>query len=345
MFDRLIGNLSVKHSILHMLGRQRVPPSVLLTGPEGIGKKQFAIEIARAIMCGDAADAGGCGTCSICTRIGSFTMPAEDNRDAYKRVIFSDHPDVGIVAASGRNILVDAIRHLESEANFRPYESSARFFVIDDADRMNEAASNALLKTLEEPPPGVHLVLVTSRPDTLLPTIRSRCQIIRFGPVDTDEIEQFLIAEKAFSHDEARLAAKMAGGSVSKAIAADIAKLRDTREKLLGVIRSAMDGDAARLLMLSESMTDAKNKDDLEQNLEVFEALLFDIWRMRSTGDPNHIRNTDLVNEISQFSANGQARHIEDWLRGIAEFREGMNVNINKRVALDALFVGMTRRD
>lgn len=343
MFNPLIGNLSVKYTLRHMLDRGRVPASLLLAGPDGIGKKQFVLELTKAMLCGDGGQDGPCGSCSVCSRIDAFAPPDEENREAYKRVLFTAHPDVGIVAAAGRNILVDAIRHLESEANFRPYEASERFFIIDNADRMNEAASNALLKTLEEPPPGVHLFLVTSRPDTLLPTIRSRCQTVRFGPVPSEEIEQFLINERAFSHDEAKLAARMAGGSVARALAADLARLRDTRERLIELVRHALVGDTAKLLRLSEELTDAKNKDSLEQVLEILETLLYDIWRVRATGEAATAQNADLADEISKLATDPRAAFIEDWLTGIAEFRLNLNVNVNKRIALDALFVRMTQ--
>src|SRR6185436_10040923 len=104
-----------------------------------------------------------------CHRADKFNIPkANDNRDEFKRVFFSEHSDIGLVTAYKNNILIDAIRSLETEAHFRPYEARARFFIIDNADKMNLESSNALLKTLEEPPLTSHIFLITSRPNTLL---------------------------------------------------------------------------------------------------------------------------------------------------------------------------------
>ena len=88
-----------------------------------------------------------------------------------------------MVVAPKRVLLVDQMRQIEREANYRPYEGKARMFLIEDADKLNDSSANALLKVLEEPPPTSHMILMTSRPAMLLPTIRSRCQMIRFSPV------------------------------------------------------------------------------------------------------------------------------------------------------------------
>src|SRR5687768_8954890 len=178
----LVGNQQVKEILQRLIASGRVPNSLLFTGPEGVGKKQFALELARSLVCTGRNDHAACGHCAACSRVGEFSIPTFEKGDDSKHVFFSQHPDVGLVLPFRRNLNVDAIRALEREANFRPYEAQARVFIIDEADKMNDAASNALLKTLEEPPSTSHIILIASRADTLLPTIRSRCQTIRFAP-------------------------------------------------------------------------------------------------------------------------------------------------------------------
>src|SRR2546421_9743273 len=172
-----------------LIAADRVPRSFLFAGDDGVGKRQFALELAKAFVCKEPVGGEACDACAACRRAGVFAFPKADDKDAHKKVILSEYPDIGTVIPYNRNILVDAIRDLEREANFLPFEGSARLFVIDEADKMNDAATNALLKTLEEPPPTTYLFLITSRPDSLLPTIRSRCQTLRFAPVETAEIE------------------------------------------------------------------------------------------------------------------------------------------------------------
>ena len=134
-----------------------------------------------------------------------FTFPKpDDKKEEFERVFFSQHSDIGTVIPCRNNVLVGSIRDLEKEANYRPYESKARFFIIDDADKMNDAASNALLKTLEEPQITTYIFLITSRPYALLTTILSRCQILRFAPISANEIKTHLLETKQFAPDDAR---------------------------------------------------------------------------------------------------------------------------------------------
>ncbi len=233
MFDKIIGNDSIKSVLRRLLATKRVPNALLLAGANGIGKKRFALELAKSFVCQNPKNAEACDDCHNCRRADKFAFPKADDRDAFKRVIFSEHPDIGLVVPYNKNILVDAIRELEIEANFRPYEATARFFIIDDADKMNDSASNALLKTLEEPPAVSHLFLITSRPDALLPTIRSRCQMLRFAPIDAKRIEDFLVKDKAVAPDDAALLAKLSGGRLGNALESDLEKFRTNRAAML----------------------------------------------------------------------------------------------------------------
>ncbi len=343
MFKKLVGNEHVKQTLRHLIAKGRVPNSLLFAGDEGIGKRQFAIELCRSLICTDLTDGEACGVCPACRRAGTFTLPKADDKDAHKRLIFSDHPDVGMVIPYNRNILVEAIRHLESEANFRPYEADSRFFIIDNADRMNDSAANALLKTLEEPPAGTHIFLVTSRPDSLLPTIRSRCQTLRFAPVESPEIEKFLINDRAFTHDEARLAARLGRGSIGRAVSINVEKFRQRRDRMMAVVTNAIEtGDRSALLRISEEMNDAKNKETFEESIDVLASLLHDVWTLRVSGDATRVVNTDLTNRLADLAGKPASDNTPSWLAAIDTMRENFIVNINRKIAADALFVGMT---
>jgi DNA polymerase-3 subunit delta' len=342
MFKKLIGNETVKLSLRRLVSHARVPNSMLFAGDEGVGKRQFALELARSFVCTEPADGEACGVCPRCRRASVFTFPKADDKDAHKLIIFSEHPDIGTVIPYNRNILVDAIRHVESEANFRPYEAPARFFIIDDAHKMNDAAANALLKTLEEPAPTSHIFLITSQPDALLPTIRSRCQMLRFAPVGVAEIEKFLIDEKAFSHHEAKLAARLARGSIGRAISINVEKFTIRRERMLRVVTNAIEtADRAALLRVAEEMNDAKNKDDFEENIDILQSLLHDVWTLRVGGDAGKVVNSDLADRLSQLAENASRGDLPAWMAAIDTMRLNFIVNISRKVAADALFVTM----
>ena len=342
MFKKLIGNNQVKDILRRFVANGRVPNSLMFAGDEGVGKRQFALELAKALVCTDPTDGEACEVCPACVRADNFRFPKPDDKRAHERVIWSDHPDIGTIIAYNRNILVDAIRHIESEANFQPYEARSRFFIIDDADKMNDAASNALLKTLEEPPATSHIFLITSRPDSLLPTIRSRCQTLRFAPVSTDEIEKYLIDERAFTHDEARLSARLARGSIGRAVTIDVEKFKVRREKMLSIIRNVIEtGDVAALLRTSEEMNDAKNKENFEENLDILQSLIHDVWTIKINGDAVRIVNTDLAAALTDLAAESGRADLPSWLNAIETMRQNFIVNINRKVATDALFVSM----
>src|SRR6185436_572973 len=210
MFSTLIGNDEVKESLSRLMTGGRLPGSLLFTGEEGIGKKLFALELAKALNCRNRSGVEACDECSSCNRITNSTFPpfsgADDNKD---RMIWSEHGDVAMVRPYKQIIRVKPIRELEREANFRPFEGAARVFIVEDAEYMNDQAANALLKTLEEPAATSHLILTTTNSTALLATIRSRCQVIRFAPVAAAEIESFLIDKKKIAQADAKLLARI----------------------------------------------------------------------------------------------------------------------------------------
>jgi len=336
----LIGNAPVKEFLRRILAAGRLPGALLFAGPDGVGKKQFALEIARSILCAEALSFGGCGECGICRRAGQFALPRSEKRDDYDKVIFSEHADVGLVIAFGRNIGVGAIRELEREANFRPYEGKKRFFVIDEADKMNLSAANALLKTLEEPPPTTHIILLTSRYNSLLATIVSRCQVMRFQPIASDEIETYLTATKQFSPEDAGVAARISRGSLGRALQMNGENFRASREAMMEVLEAQTAApDRARLLRAAEAMGDPKMKDEYEPGLEILQSLVHDAWQLKKGREKKALVNADLYGRLSKCAENSTAEKLTALLGEIEKVRENLLVNINRRVATDALFM------
>jgi DNA polymerase-3 subunit delta' len=336
---KLIGNKQVMETLRRLVVAGRLPNALLFAGPVGVGKKQFAIELARSLVCADSKNGTGCGKCSACTRAGVFDIPNFAKGDESDFVFFSQHPDVGMVVPFKRILRIGGIRELEREANFLPYEGRARVFIVDDADKMNDAASNALLKTLEEPPSTSHIILIASRGDTLLPTILSRCQVIRFAPVEPAEIETLLRGTEQFSPEDAALASRVSGGSVGRALEFVPASFRTQRSLMLEVIKAASVGDRRELLAASEELTSATNKDEYEETLDVLRGLIHDVWLLRNGG--RDILNVEIVDELRRLSEQIDSPTLSNWLTEIETFSENFIVNINKKIATDALFVAM----
>ena len=337
MFGKLVGNETVKRNLRRLVENGRVPSGLLFAGPKGVGKREFALELGRGLICKN----GGCEDCPVCGRIGVFDLPSTDKGEDYDKVFLSGHPDVGLVIPYKRNLRVGAIRELEREANFRPFEGGKRIFIIDDAEKMNDSAANALLKTLEEPPATTHLILVTSRPDSLLQTIRSRCQTIRFAPLAEAEIKKVLV-EAGRTPEDATFAARLSGGSVGRALAMDLGEFRSARDAMLGVVRSALvTGEIAAMLRTSEQLGDAKNKDRFEGDVGILQTLVRDLLVIKSGADASAIVNADTLPDLVDLAKRVGTATLSEWQLALEELLGNLNVNVNKKVATDALFVRM----
>jgi len=154
--------------------RRSVPQSVIFAGPEGVGKRAMALALAQAVNCPNQKDGDACGTCPTCTRI-----------------LRGDHYDVVVVEREkdAATIKIEQLRdRVLDVVGYRPFEAQRRVFIIDPADAMTEAGQDALLKTLEEPPPAAMLLLITAYPDSMRPTVQSRCRRLRFERVDDGPI-------------------------------------------------------------------------------------------------------------------------------------------------------------
>ena len=342
MFDELTGNSRVKVVLKRMLISDRLPGAMLFTGEEGIGKKLFALEIARALNCRTPKDHEACGVCPSCVRIMKLNYPQRDDAEEWTQIIWTDHADVGLVIAPRRVLRVDQMRQIEKEANFRPFEGKARVFLIDEADKLNDASANALLKVLEEPPRTSYLILITARPAMLLPTILSRCQMIRFSPLSPDEIEKHLTKNKLVDAKTARLRARAAGGSMGRALSGDLVTFTSQRKAMLKVLNAlVLSEDRAQLLRSAEQLNEAQYKDEFEARLDVLETLIRDAWMLSLGVDSSRIVNEDLSAELKEVAQKLDPARAGDWILQIEDVREQLIVNVNRKITTSSLFLVM----
>ncbi len=207
-----------------IIKKGRIPSGLLLWGPDGVGKRLAAFEMAKAVNCLDA-QGDACDTCLSC-----------------RKAISGNHPDIKTVVPVGkaRMIKVGIVDDINETTAFRPFEGRRRIFIIEEADRMNEAAQNHFLKTLEEPASPTLFVLVTSHPRALLPTIRSRCQPVRFGSLRTETVADLLIQQRGVDPIIADAAAALSQGQMSRAL--DLVE-SDRRKMVLEVIDRLRRGE------------------------------------------------------------------------------------------------------
>jgi DNA polymerase-3 subunit delta' len=331
MFDQIAGNARVKEVLKRMLDSGRLPGAMLFAGEEGVGKKLFALEVARTLNCRTPGNNEACGECSACTRIAKLNYPEREDADEWNQIIWTDHPDVGLVVAPKRVLRVEQMRQIEKEANFRPFEGKARVFLIDEADKLNDASANALLKVLEEPPRTSHLILITARPAMLLPTIRSRCQMIRFAPLTPDEIENHLTKSRGIDKKTASIRARAAGGSMGRALAGDLVTFTSQRKAMLKVLNAlVVSQNRAELLRSAEQLNEAQYKDEFEERLDVLETLIRDAWMLSLGVKPSQLVNEDLLAELQPISDKLDSGRAGNWILQIEDLREQLIVNINR---------------
>ena len=197
-------------ALLSMAQNETLPHALLLSGPAGTGKKEAALSLAQILNCASAPTASShphtclnshrCGTCRSCRKIEAGT-----------------HPDIRVIEPEGNYIKIAQIRDLCNTLLAKPLEASHRVILIQEAGRMNREAANALLKVLEEPPAGTFFILTTSQPSELLPTVLSRCQLIRFRPLSRETVARCLMHEAKLSAPQAESVAALSDGSLSLA--------------------------------------------------------------------------------------------------------------------------------
>src|SRR5580698_5561965 len=268
-FNEFIGNAGAVEHLRTAIAAGRLPHSLILAGPTGAGKYTLALMLAMAVECERQARdlwsngqslASFCGVCKNCTRIASAAnleeqvdqavAAREDLRETDKkdtRILIQPHPDVLIVPPHPPQLLIKLgqVRTVIQRSHYLPSEAPKKIFILTAASFMKEAA-NSLLKVLEEPPATVHLILLAENPGELLPTIRSRCAIVRLGALPVEEIEMLLADRRPDVPPQQRtLIARLAQGAAGKALSFDLAAYTAARADALLFLRNAAATDSS----------------------------------------------------------------------------------------------------
>ena len=329
-FCEVTGHRSLLTLVSRAIAHDSLPPSLIFSGPEGVGKCRVAVAVAAALNCpapvraqreavaaglstrggrgradarlempetSDLSDMSGmldqleidaCGTCSVCRRIG---------RGVHADVMMITPGDTGAIK-------IDQIREATERAAYRPFEGRRRVVIIDDADALVIEAQNALLKTLEEPPSASAFVLVSARPDMLVPTVRSRCQRLQFGRLTAAEVAALLMRAHGYSEENARAAAAAADGSVGRALAegsSESALARDAAARVLRAVSAPSDPrrrlDSAKELAARQGGKGSgpgADRNALAMRLRALGSLLRDLEVLSTRANEGLLANADL---------------------------------------------------
>ena len=202
MQNPIIGHQQIVEQLQHTVASDRIAGAYLFVGPVAIGKETVARYFAQLIFCQqDAQPSTVCGTCLACRKVDS-----------------GNHPDLQFIRPEGSLLKIGQIRELQKQIIYEPLEASRKVYILTDVERMTEEAENCLLKTLEEPPASSVLILLTSNIRVLLPTTRSRCQILQFHPMPTQELAETLVERFSVAPEQATTLAITADGAIGKAL-------------------------------------------------------------------------------------------------------------------------------
>ena len=243
------------------------------------------------------------------------------------------------------SIKVEQVRAAVEAAMYRPFEGRRRVTIIDEADALVPAAQNAMLKTLEEPPPASVFVLVTARPDVLLPTVRSRCAQLRFGRLQISDVAAVLESRHGYSRSDALTAAAASDGSVKRALDIDAGELTDARNDAEQLLRSA-GRDARRRLdqakqLLSGNSHAASEREYLSARLDALTSLLRDIGLLTAGADAGMLANADSSAALEALSRSASIDGLARSFAAVAQAQEALDRNVGPKVVADWLAVNV----
>lgn len=327
-FSEIWGQEGAVQILRQALMRGRLGHAYLFVGPDGVGKKLTALTLAKALNCLAPPEPGeACEACASCLKISS-----------------ANHADVIRLQPDGDILRIDQIRDLQRQLRFRPLEGGRRVCLLDGADSLNEAAANALLKTLEEPPAETHLILLTARPHRLLPTILSRCQWVKFRPLSPENLARILKKVSSLPEEQALFYASLSGGSAGRALVLgdrlDFQKRAAWLEVFAGLFRKS----PSEVFEISAQL--AKEEDGLPDLLEIWKFWVRDLVVCKAIprGTEDRFVNPDRLAAIRGQAEEFSYEQLQDFYRRLAECQRHLALKVNRQGALETLMLEMQRR-
>ena len=296
-FSKIMGQERAVHLLKQAIQREKMPHAYLFVGLPGVGKTTTALAMAQALNC-EAPEAGeGCGRCKPCRQLSS-----------------GNFPDVELVEPEGQSIKIEQVRDLERRLAYKPVVGTYRVSVVRTAEAMTEEASNAFLKTLEEPPAGNVLVLSATEPSDLLPTIVSRCQKVVFVRIPPQQIEDWLVDTKGMDREKASVLARISDGSAGRALAMEEGGFLEKRQAyLLELTKLGRSAPEDALHWASRFVRDLDKGDRIEEMralLGLWKSWYRDLLLLKVQGPEDSLINRDLSHELKIASEAFRMEHL-----------------------------------
>lgn len=358
---RLVGLEQAREQLLSFIRSERLGHAYLIAGPEGSGKKAFALAMAELINGIDnLTDLKGH---HFSKKSGWFMhpdihlflpLPGKDPdigllreridllaKDPYEVVDFSRRPTISDEETSKNKAAFYAISYyrdfIQKAAVLRKNEGYRKVIIITEIEKMRKEAANAFLKLLEEPPKDVMFILTSDNTNLLLPTILSRCQIIRTNPLHPDEIVYGLKTFEGLADREAIFLSKICSGSYSTARFYKADRLREMRDEILQFLRASYAYDAVLITNTVNSWNSAYNKEGLIHLLNLLEVLIRDIGYYKATEDVELLTNFDQAEIIQKFCSALKDARIDEMLEQLNPARDSLRQNVRQQLVFIVL--------
>jgi DNA polymerase-3 subunit delta' len=359
-FRDLVGHRRLLGLLSRSIAQSSLPPSLIFSGPDGVGKLRAAVATAQALNCPSPI------TIQNEARDGRTTTPGVDacgTCPACRRIARGAHPDVQILAPGEfGSIKIEQVREAIDAAAYRPFEGRRRVFLIEEAASLVAPAQNALLKTLEEPRPGSVFILITAMADSLLPTVRSRCSRLRFGRLTHAELVSVLMRDHKYAEGEARAVASQADGSLGRALALRAAEYVGARHVAVDLLKTAAGTSDPRSRLESAKSLTTKGpssvsgrserggrsragagigpRTDREQvavHLQVLSSMLRDVSLIATGADTRLLANLDLEAGLTPLAKRfGSPRAVRAFT-AVDSAEEALGRNVSPKVIADWL--------
>lgn len=364
-WDAIIGQQRAKRLVQSALAARRYPHAWLFTGPEGVGKDAIAIEVAKVLRCDAPPQPGiACDSCRSCRTIADlthanlsfvFALPSgkgEDGRADSPLIRLSD-AEIGLIQdelkkkgidpyhnisiPKAQQIKISSIRQIRRDISRSASEPGVRIVIVSEAQMMREEAANAFLKTLEEPTSEMLLILTSSAPDTLLPTITSRCQEIRFDRLAPEEISSALIERESVPAEQAGMLAHLSDGSYSRARALIDSDIHGERQEIVQFLRGVLRRSPIAAHEEIERLTAGVDRSELHRMLGLLQLWLRDLLILRLTGNVELILNRDQIDDLERFNAKFPSIELKAMIEALERCGHAVSRNAGPSLALTVL--------
>lgn len=317
-WQEIYGHEQIKSDLQKLLNNQKLPHALLFSGSEGIGKLMVAKTLAKSLLCQQQTETAiSCNTCESCKLFDEVNHP-----DFYYL-----EPDMKVKKV----LKIEQIRQMQANIALAPYLSDKRVVIINDAQYLNDAAANSLLKTLEEPVGEVFFILISSNKDMLLPTILSRCTKIHFAPLECSVIEQILSEKMQIDKDKAKIIANLSNGSMQKAIQFIDDNALDLREKAINILEQTFSVKQIWSFLEEYASLEKQQIEDIFTHLQM---LLRDLLMLDIDTESTLIYNQDKLKVLQDLSSKYNKAKILNKLALVDEVLKKMATNADVKLIL-----------